>query len=155
MLKPVLIEWCLNQSIANQIFSRAGYPNIDRFATRLSNRLPIYVSPIPDSKALATDVLTIGWDHVHGYAFSPFHIIPAILNMVHLFQCRIVLGAPLRPQRSWFLDLLQLLIAPPLRVPNIPDLLGQLRGRLRHQNPQMFALHVWELSSNQPLTKKI
>ena len=128
MLKPVLTEWWLSQTIANLVFSMTGYPSIDLFATRLNNRLPMYVSPIPDSKALAIDTLSISWDHIHGYAFPLFHVIPAILNKICLFQCRIVLEAPVWPQRSWFPDLLQLL-APPLRLPNIPVLLGQLEGR--------------------------
>ena len=136
MLKPVPTEWCLNQTIANLVFSLTGYPNIDLFVTGLNNsRLPIYVSPIPDSKALAIDALSVSWDHIHGYAFLPFHAIPAILNKICLFQCRIVLVAPLSPQRSWFPDLLQLLVAPPLRLPNVPDLLGQLEGKTYASKP--------------------
>ena len=52
-------------------------------------------------------------------------------------------------------DLLQLLVAPPLRLPNAPDLLGQLEGRLVHQNPQMLALHVgqWVLSSSEDVVE--
>ena len=117
MLKPVPTEWCLNQTIANLVFSMSGYPSIDLFETSLNNRLPAYVSPIPDSKALAMDTLSVSWDYIHGYAFPPFHVIPAILNKIHLFQCRIVLVAPLWPQRSWFPDLLQLLVAPSLSLP--------------------------------------
>ena len=79
MLKPVPTKWCLNQTIASLVFSMMGYPNIDLFATRLNNRLPVYVSPIPDSKTLAIDALTISWDHIHGYAFPPFHVIPRFI----------------------------------------------------------------------------
>ena len=85
MLKPVPTEWCLNQTIAYLVFSVTGCPSIDLFATRLNNRLPMYVSPIPDSKALAIDALSISWDHIHGYAFPPFHAIPAILNKICMF----------------------------------------------------------------------
>ena len=102
---------------------------------------------------MAIDALSVSWDHIHGYAFPIFHVIPAILNKIYLFQCRIVLAAPLWPQRSWFSDLLQLLVAPPLRLPNVPDLLGHLERRLMHQKPQMLALHIWVLSSNQSLIK--
>ena len=153
MLKLVPTEWWLSQTIANLVFSMTGYPNIDLFATRLNNRLPMYVSPISDSKALAIDALSVSLDHIHGYAFPPVHVIPAILNKIRQFKCRIVQIAPLWPQRSWFPDLLQLLVAPPLRLPNVPDLLSQLEGSLMHQNPQMLALHVWVLSSNQSLIK--
>ena len=67
---------CLSQTIANLVFSVTGYHNIDLFATRLNNRLSMYVSPIRDSKALAIDTLSISWDYIHGYAFPPFHVIP-------------------------------------------------------------------------------
>ena len=94
-LKPVPTKWCLNQTIANLVFSMMGYPNIDLFVTRLNNRLPVYVSRIPESKALAIDALSVSWDHMHRYTFHRFHVIPAIRNKIHLFQCWIVLVAPL------------------------------------------------------------
>ena len=149
ILKPIQTEWSLYQSVASLIFLMIGHPNIDLFATRLNNRLPLYVSPIPDNRALAIDALSMNWDHIHGYAFPPFHILPAVLNEIRQHPCRIVLVAPLWPQRSWFPELLQLLIPPPIKLPLVPDLLSQLRGKFIHQNPQMLALHVWELSSNQ------
>ena len=49
----------------------SGHPNIDLFATRLNNRLPLFVSPIPDSKALAIDAMSMNWDGIHAYAFPP------------------------------------------------------------------------------------
>ena len=97
MLKPIQTKWSLNQRIANQVFQMMGYPNIDLFATRLNNRLPVYVSPITDNRALVIGALSMNWDRIHGYAFPPFYTIPAVLNKVCQFQCRIVLVAPLWP----------------------------------------------------------
>ena len=72
MLKSIQTEWSLSQRIANQVFLMMGYPNIDLFATGLNNRLPIYVSPIPDNRALAIDALSMNWDRIHGWiCFSP------------------------------------------------------------------------------------
>ena len=53
--KPISTEWSLNQEIANKIFQIMDFPSIDLFATRLNHRLPLYVSPIPDQKALLRD----------------------------------------------------------------------------------------------------
>ena len=86
--KPISTEWSLNQSICNSIFLMSGHPNIDLFATRLNNRLPLFVSPIPDSKALAIDAMSMNWDGIHAYAFPPFHIIPAILTKIRMHQCK-------------------------------------------------------------------
>ena len=67
--KPISTEWSLNQEIANKIFQIMDFPSIDLFATRLNHRLPFYVSPIPDQKALSIDALTMDWNHIHAYAF--------------------------------------------------------------------------------------
>ena len=67
-----------------------GFPNIDLFATRLNKKLPIYVSPIPDEKALAIDAMSMNWNRMHAYAFPPFALIPAIINKIHQHHCNSV-----------------------------------------------------------------
>ena len=146
--KPISTEWSLNQEIANKIFQIMDFPSIDLFATHLNHRLPFYVSPIPDQKALSIDALTMDWNHIHAYAFPPFHLIPAVINKVRLSQCKIVLIAPLWPDRPWFPELLGLLVSPPVFLPVIPNLLAQLKGRILHQNPGHLQLHAWGLSNN-------
>ena len=146
--KPISTEWSLNQEIANKIFQIMDFPSIDLFATRLNHRLPFYVSPIPDQKALSIDALSMDWNRIHAYAFPPFHLIPAVINKIRLSQCKIVLIAPLWPDRPWFPELLSLLVSPPVSLPVIPNLLAQLKGRILHQNPGHLQLHAWELSNN-------
>ena len=146
--KPISTEWSLNQEIANKIFQIMDFPSIDLFATRLNHRLPIYVSPNPDQKALSIDALSMDWNRIHAYAFPPFLLIPAVINKIRLSQCKIVLIAPLWPDRPWFSELLGLLVSPPVSLPVIPNLLAQLKGRILHQNPGHLQLHAWELSSN-------
>ena len=146
--KLISTEWSLNQEIANKIFQIMDFPSIDLFATSLNHRLPFYVSPITDQKALSIDALTMDWNHIHAYAFPPFHLIPAVINKIRLSQCKIVLIAPLWPDRPWFPELLGLLVSPPVFLPVIPYLLAQLKGRILHQNPGHLPLHAWELSNN-------
>ena len=55
--RPVKMEWASDQSIANSIFQMLNYSNVDLFATQFNHTLPLYVSPIPDSHALAIDIL--------------------------------------------------------------------------------------------------
>ena len=131
-----------------------SHPNIDLFATHLNHRVPLYVSPIPDQKALSIDALSMNWNRIHAYAFPPFRLIPALINKIRVSQCKIVLIAHFWPSRSWFPELLGLLVSPPITLPVIPNLLEQLQGRFRHQNIDMLQLHVWELSSNQSEIKK-
>ena len=108
--KPISTEWSLHQEIANKIFQIMDFPSIDLFATCLNHRLPLYVSPIPDQKALSIDALTMNWNRIHANVFPPFHLIPAVINKVRLSQCKIVLIAPLWSDRPWFQELLGLLV---------------------------------------------
>ena len=147
--KPISTEWALNQEIANLLFSMTEFPNIDLFATRLNHKLPLYVSPIPDQRALSIDALSMNWNNLHAYAFPPFHLIQAVINKVKLSQCRVVLVAPFWPNRSWFPELLSLLVSDPISLPVWPNLLVQLNGRFWHQNIGVLQLHAWILSSNQ------
>ena len=63
--KLISTEWSLNQEIANKIFQIMDFPSIDLFATRLNHRLPLYVSPIPDQKALSIDALSMDLNRIH------------------------------------------------------------------------------------------
>ena len=146
--KPISTEGSLNQEIANKVFQIMDFPSIDLFATHLNHRLPFYVSPIPDQKALSIDALSMDWNRIHAYVFPPFHLIPAVINKIWLSQCKIVLIAPLWPDRPWFPELLSLLVSPPVSLPVIPNLLAQLKGRILHQNPGHLQLQAWELSNN-------
>ena len=89
------------------------------------------------------------WNHLHAYAFPPFILIPAVLEKIRQHQCRIVLIAPFWPQQQWFSELLLLLVSAPIRLPLIPRLLTQSKGRFVHQNLPILDLHAWELSNNQ------
>ena len=137
--KPISTEWSLNQEIANKIFQIMDFPSKDLFATSLNHRLPFYVSPIPDQKALSIDALTMVWNHILAYVFPQFHLISAVINKVRLSQCKIVLIAPLWPDRPWFPELLGLLVSPPVFLPVIPNLLAQLKGRILHQTRAIYS----------------
>ena len=123
--------------------------------TRFNHKLPLYVSPIQGNKALAIDALSMDWNHLHAYAFPPFILIPAVLQKIRQQRCRIVLIAPFWPQQQWFSELLLLLVSAPIRLPLIPRLLTQSKGRFVHQNLPLLDLHAWELSNNQSETKTI
>ena len=58
-----------------------NFPNMDLFATRFNHKLQLYVTPVQDNKALAIDALSMDWNHLHAYAFPPFILIPAVLEI--------------------------------------------------------------------------
>ena len=88
------------------------------------------------------------WNHIHAYAFPPFHLIPAVINKIRLSQCKIVLIAPLWPRQTM--------------VSRTPRSVGVTTGisasnskpasSAKRQNsaskPGHLQLHAWELSNN-------
>ena len=95
--KPLATEWTLHQQVANELFSIFGFPNTDLFATRLNNRLPLYVSPVPDQAAWAVDAMSFSWDRLHAYAYPPSRLIQPVLLRFRSSCCQVLLIAPLWP----------------------------------------------------------
>ena len=54
-------EWFLLPEVFHSICSRWHWPKIDLFATRFNNKLPLFVSPVPDPLATAVDALSRPW----------------------------------------------------------------------------------------------
>ena len=67
--KVVHTEWTLVQSVVDTIFNIWDKPNVDLFATRLNNRLPVFVSPMADPLAVDVDAMSITWREMYAYAF--------------------------------------------------------------------------------------
>ena len=78
--------------------------------------------------------------------------IDSVLNKLRQSQCRIVLIAPLWPQRPWFSEVLQLLVSTTSFSSSpsstLSKLLTQAKGKFQHQNLPVLDLHPWELSNN-------
>ncbi len=144
--RPVLTEWSLERSVCRSILSRWGAPWVDLFATRLNSKLPLYVSPAPDPGAWAVDALSLSWNHLDGYAFPPFIMVPRVLAKVRQDGARLTLVAPCWPTRQWFSLLLELLTELPIVLPVFSRLLSQHGGQTFHSDVSMLNLHAWRLS---------
>jgi hypothetical protein len=139
-------EWTLVQPVFDQICDLWFAPMVDLFATRWNNRLPLFVSPVPDERAIGIDALSISWKAMTTYAYPPAALIPRVLTKVRQDQTRMILIAPLRVEAPWFTPLLQLLVDVPRSLPPRHDLLRQPRGGPFHLNPTNPRLHAWRLS---------
>ena len=42
----------------------------------MNNKLPLYVSPVPDPNAMAVDALNISCEALDGYTYCPIALIP-------------------------------------------------------------------------------
>ena len=141
-------EWSLDQGVAEEIFRLLGTPTLDLFATRWNTKLPLYCSLVPDPMAVMEDAFMHPWDGLEVYAFPPFALIRQVLNRLMGSQyCRMILVAPLWPHREWFADLLPLLVAQPLGLPQWPRLLKQPLCSRFHTGVRVLNLHAWKLSS--------
>ena len=124
---------------------------IDLFATSANHCCSIYFSPFRDLLSAGTDALLQSWDGFLAYAFPPWSILPQVLAKLWVsHQTLLTLVAPYWPQRPWFVDLLQMSVAPPVALPTRPDLLFQPRSRRRYPGLHRLALHAWRLSSDSP-----
>ena len=60
---------------------------VDLFAMKLNHKLPMYVSPVPDSQAWETDALNISWEGLDGYVFCPVALIPQVIQKMTTYRC--------------------------------------------------------------------
>ena len=69
--QTIQTEWSLLPQVFEAICCRWHRPQIDLFATRFNNKLPLFVSPFPDPMASAVDALSLPWEDLDPYAFPP------------------------------------------------------------------------------------
>ena len=80
-------EWTLHQRVVDQLVHK--WPAVIRlFATSLTARLPVYLSPASDSRVAGTDALLQPWDDLQAYAFPPIALIGECLSTEVLEELR-------------------------------------------------------------------
>jgi len=141
------LEWQLLPSVVQQIFLRWDRPHVDLFASEHNNQLPVYCSRYWEPRALQPDALQMSWEGVFGYAFPPLSLVPLALEKIRKCKCLIILIAPCWPRRSWYSQILDLLVDLPIQLPVREDLLSQDKGRLLHPRPEDMNLMAWKLSA--------
>ena len=104
--QTIQTEWSLLPEVFQAICSRWHRPQIDLFATRFNNKLPLFVSPVPDPLATAVDALSLSWEDLDAYAFPPTAILGKVVEKLQDSPCkRIILIAPGWLNMPWFWDL--------------------------------------------------
>ena len=101
--QAIQTEWSLLQEVFQTICSRWHWPQMDLFATRFNNKLPLFVLPVPHSLATAVDALSLPWKDLDAYAFPPAAILGKVVEKLQDSPCkRIILIAPGWPNMPWF-----------------------------------------------------
>ena len=107
--QTIQTEWSLLTEVFQTLCQRWHRPQIDLFATRFNHKLPQFVSPVPDSLAVAVDALTLPWEDLDAYAFPPTAILGKVVEkLIHSPCKRIILIAPGWPNMAWFWDLVNM-----------------------------------------------
>lgn len=98
-----LADFMLPQAEFLKLLKMWGPFELDLFATRLSAKLPKFVSRYPDPKAWRVNALALDWSKLPGtlYAFPPFNLIHAVLTKVEISSCPMVLVVPDHPGASY------------------------------------------------------
>ena len=73
--QTIQTEWSLHPEVFQAVCSRWHQPQVDLFATGFNNKLPQFVSPVPDPQAWAVDALSLSWEDLDPYAFPPAAIL--------------------------------------------------------------------------------
>ena len=92
--QTIQTERSLLPEVFQTICNRWHRPQIDLFATRFNNKLPLFVSPVLDLLATAVDVLSLNWEDLDTYAFPPAAILGKVMEKLQDTPCkRIILIA--------------------------------------------------------------
>ena len=112
--KIIQTEWSLHPKIFQGICQIWHRSMVDMFAIKMNNKLPLYVSPVPDPNAMAVDALNILWQALDGYAYCLVALIPRLVKKMRTYACRMIVVAPGWPGISCFWDLIELSTEPRL-----------------------------------------
>ena len=102
------LEWQLSDKIFDKICKCFGVPEVDLFASRLTNKVETYVSFRPDPKAWRIDAFTFKWTGNLFFIFPPFSMIGRVLQKVEVDETRAILVVPTWPAQVWFATLKRL-----------------------------------------------
>ena len=86
--QTIQTEWSLLPEVFQTICSRWHRPQIDLFATRFNNKLPLFVSPVPDPLAAAVDALNLPWADLDTYTFPPAAILGKVVEKLQDSPCK-------------------------------------------------------------------
>ena len=143
--QTIRTEWSLLPAVFKTLCNRWHQPQIDLFATRFNNKLPQFVSPVPDAMATAVDALSLSWEELDGKVVEKLQDTP--------IPPRIIIISPGWPNMPWFWDLVAMSSQIPLSLPLLPNLLTQPFNQIPHRNLSNLNLHAWLLEPQQSRSK--
>ncbi|XP_065189509.1 uncharacterized protein LOC135820128 [Sycon ciliatum] len=141
-------DWMLHPRVFQVINKIMGPLDVDLFASRLTHQLPLFASWRPDPMAMETNAFSLDWTRYHGYVNPPWNLIGRTLAKVKEQEAQVILVAPVWPSQPWYPLLLELLIAEPLLLPEMDNLIQPTHSVNRPDiNPRLAAWNICGKSS--------
>ncbi len=139
-------EWKLHPRLWAYLDTLWGPHTVDRFASLLTAQLPRYNSLYQDPLSEGVDALAQGnWGSENNFVNCPFRLLPRVLDtVVHQGAVATVI-APWWPSQHWFNRLLNLTVAPPVRLPKASSCLrrmGAVPEPLRNRHWHLYAFRI-------------
>lgn len=100
-----------------------GTPDIDLFASRMSDQLSMYIAQKPDLFSTGVDAFQKSCRNPKGYAVPPFCLIRKILRKAHIEMATIILITPACLSQTWYSTALQMSLRYPVLILRTDDLL--------------------------------
>jgi hypothetical protein len=147
-------SWKIHQRMVNLVFQVLGHPWVDLIASKGNQKLPCFCSRFPEPEAYQVNALGFSWAGVWGYAFPPLSILPIVIHKIRKDRATVILLAPMWPKRSFYPDLLDLLVDFPCYLLPFQGLLSQNKKKLVHPDPAVFKLVAWKLSGDLSLRQE-
>ena len=108
-----------------------------------NTQLPTFISPAPDSRALAYYASALDWTGRR--MFPPWCLLPRVLIMLHQEPTEAILIAPKWPAQPWYTMLTRLATRMAIQLPDNPGMPSQ--GEHHHCTLHIWQAYAWKLSS--------
>lgn len=110
-------EWSLSQEIFNFIVQMLSLPSTNLFVNHTNAKRPKYFIREADPRSVGTDPLFHRWLQGLHYAYPPFLLLGKVVQKMKREQAVATLITPHWPRKSYFSDLIELKLEPPLQLP--------------------------------------
>ena len=101
--QTIQTQWSLLPEVFQAICSRWHGPQIDLFSMRFNNRLPLFMSTVPDPRGHSSGCTQSAWEDLDASAFLPAAILGKVVEKLQDSPCkRIILIALGWPNMPWF-----------------------------------------------------
>ena len=140
-------NWMLHPKLFHLIDTLYGPHTIDRFVSATNSQLPRFNSRYHEAHAEGVDALAQGnLDTERNFVNPPFRLIPHVLRVIQAQRAEATIIAPFWLSQPWFRMLRQLLVCPPLRIPNSPQTFRSMRPRPEPLQNRRWRIYAWRMS---------